>query len=105
MTDDATLQSEPLMLRVFCGSESIGTIYLGLNTLINNHKQHYTGLDDDVALSSSAPSSLSGWFPIYDTLQGVRGELNVVLKLNFVTDDNPFKESSAGMWPNERKCN
>ena len=36
-------------------------------------------------------------FPIYDTLMGIRGELNVILKLNFVTDDNPFKESSAGV--------
>lgn len=33
----------------------------------------------------------------YDTLLGVRGELNAQVKLQFFGDINPFKDSSAGV--------
>ncbi len=33
----------------------------------------------------------------YDTLLGVRGELNVQVKLQFFGDMNPFKDSSASV--------
>jgi hypothetical protein len=39
---------------------------------------------------------ISGWFPIYDTLRGIRGEINVQVKLAYFGDNNPFKDSSAG---------
>lgn len=39
----------------------------------------------------------SSWFPLYDTLRGIRGEVNVQIKLQFFGDVNPFKESSAGV--------
>jgi len=42
-------------------------------------------------------SGLAGWFPIYDTLEGIRGEVYVVVKVLFVTDENPFSEASAGV--------
>lgn len=41
---------------------------------------------------------LHGWFPLYDTLLGVRGELSLVMRLNYFGDVNPFfQESSAGV--------
>ena len=40
---------------------------------------------------------ISGWFPLYDTLRGIRGEVNVQIKLQFFGDVNPFKDSSAGV--------
>ena len=40
---------------------------------------------------------IKGWFPIYDTLRGVRGELYLSIKLQFIGDDNPFRDSSAGV--------
>ena len=32
---------------------------------------------------------IDGWFPLYDTLGGVRGELGLSIKLNFIGDKNP----------------
>ena len=40
---------------------------------------------------------LDGWFPLYDTMGGVRGELGLSIKLNFIGDVNPFRDSSAGV--------
>eukprot|EP00966_Prymnesium_polylepis_P006653 153095-Prymnesium_polylepis.1 len=42
-------------------------------------------------------SQLAGWFPLYDTLRGVQGALSVVVKMDFIGDVNPFKESGAGV--------
>ncbi len=41
--------------------------------------------------------SIEGWFPIYDTLKGIRGELHIGAKIRFIGDVNPFRESSAGI--------
>ena len=41
--------------------------------------------------------TIDGLFPIYDTLAGVRGELNLSIKLQFFGDLNPFRDSSAGV--------
>ena len=40
---------------------------------------------------------IQGWFPIYDTLLGVRCELSLVIRLHYFGDVNPFQESSAGV--------
>ena len=34
---------------------------------------------------------ITGWFPIYDINKGLRGTLNVEVKLNFIRDDNIAK--------------
>jgi len=41
--------------------------------------------------------TIDGLFPIYDTLAGVRGELSLSIKLQFIGDLNPFRDSSAGV--------
>ena len=41
--------------------------------------------------------TIEGLFPIYDTLAGVRGELSLSIKLQFIGDLNPFRDSSAGV--------
>lgn len=41
--------------------------------------------------------TIGGWFPLYDTLGGVRGELGLSIKLTFIGDENPFRDSSAGV--------
>jgi hypothetical protein len=33
----------------------------------------------------------------YDSLEGIRGEINLQIKLQFFGDMNPFKDSSAGV--------
>jgi hypothetical protein len=40
---------------------------------------------------------IHGWFPVYDTLLGVRCELSLVIRLLYFGDVNPFRESSAGV--------
>lgn len=40
---------------------------------------------------------IDGWFPLYDTLGGVRGELCLSIKLTFIGDKNPFRDSSTGV--------
>ncbi|KAL7431435.1 hypothetical protein ACHAXM_002691 [Skeletonema potamos] len=47
--------------------------------------------------SDRTPGVIDGWFPLYDTLGGVRGELELSVKLNFIGDVNPFRDSSAGV--------
>ena len=43
----------------------------------------------------SATSGLSGWFPIFDTLEGIRGEMFIVAKVQNVADENPYSDSSS----------
>lgn len=54
---------------------------------------------DNQQRNNAANSSvvIDGWFPLYDTLGGVRGELGLSVKLNFIGDKNPFRDSSAGV--------
>ena len=47
--------------------------------------------------SGSSGGVIDGWFPIYDPLEGVRGELRLSIKLNFIDNINPFRDSSAGV--------
>ncbi|KAI9103092.1 hypothetical protein DFS34DRAFT_351995 [Phlyctochytrium arcticum] len=86
VTYDADLQNEPLELKVMdydqiTYNDSIGTVMVDLNPL----------------LTWDSMAQISGWIPIFDTLRGVRGELNVQVRLQFFGDVNPFKDSSAGV--------
>ena len=40
---------------------------------------------------------LSGWLPIFDTMHGVRGEVNVQVKVELFSDLNKFRTSSCGV--------
>ena len=48
-------------------------------------------------LYSEAATVISGWFPIYDTIHGIRGEINVVVKVDLFNDSNRFRQSSCGV--------
>jgi hypothetical protein len=93
---DALLQDEPLIFKV-CDSdalsydESVGLVYIDLNPLLTQ-----TARQDDDADGGQA-GIIDGWFPLYDTLGGVRGELGLSVKLNFIGGINPFRDSSAGV--------
>jgi C2 domain len=88
-SDDTVLQDEPLIFQVRDNNadthngedEIIGRVYVDLNPL----------------LVSQDNNGINGWFPIYDTLTGVNGELLVSVKVNFIGDVNPFRDSSAGV--------
>jgi len=84
--DDTLLQDEPLELKVFdydavTADDAVGTVMIDLNPL----------------LSPDAPNQMAGWFPIYDTIRGARGELFVQVKVDFFENINPFRDSSAGV--------
>ncbi|PVU95741.1 hypothetical protein BB561_001631 [Smittium simulii] len=49
------------------------------------------------SVETDGERSISGWFPIFDTQNGIRGELQCQIKLEFFGDVNPFRESSAGI--------
>lgn len=92
VSDDSEIQTESLELRVMdfdqiSRNDPIGQVSLDLNPLISG---------SSTGSFSSAPQ-ISGWFPIYDSLKGVRGELNVTVRLEYFGDVNPFKDSSAGV--------
>lgn len=82
---DQELQDEPLQIRVmdydtYSANDAIGKVYINLNPLLLN-----TG------------RSMNGWLPIYDTLHGIRGEINVVVKVTLFADHNRFRHSSCGV--------
>jgi hypothetical protein len=101
VSNDTLLQDEPLIFKV-CDSdalsvdESIGLVYVDLNPVLSQTAFQDDNDDDEAVLDGQA-GTLGGWMPIYDTLGGVRGELEVSVKLNFIGDVNPFRDSSAGV--------
>ena len=40
---------------------------------------------------------MSGWLPVYDTMHGIRGEINIVVKVELFSDLNKFRQSSCGV--------
>ena len=96
------------------GDECLGLVYVDLNPLLTAEADRNEDGDapgtssSNIAAMSNSTSALltlagggglgiDGWFPLYDTLAGVRGELCLSVKLNFIGDVNPFRESSAGV--------
>ena len=100
VADDTLLQDEPLIFKVFDadalsnGDGSIGSVYVDLNPLL---MRSVLLSDDDSSEKNNTDHIIDGWFPIYDPLEGVRGELSLLIKLNFIGDINPFRDSSAGV--------
>ncbi|CEG46609.1 Predicted Ca2-dependent phospholipid-binding protein [Plasmopara halstedii] len=85
VADDSVLQSQPIEFKimdhdVYTTDATVGIVYVDLNCLLMR--------DGHV---------IQGWFPVYDTLLGVRCELNLVIRLQYFGDINPFHESSAGV--------
>eukprot|EP00003_Mantamonas_plastica_P031402 TRINITY_DN8149_c0_g1_i4.p2 TRINITY_DN8149_c0_g1~~TRINITY_DN8149_c0_g1_i4.p2 ORF type:complete len:255 (-),score=64.85 TRINITY_DN8149_c0_g1_i4:355-1119(-) len=83
--DDEDLQDEPIEMKVWdhdvvTQDDVIGMVYVDLNCILMGEGNQF-----------------AGWLPIYDSLKGIRGYLNIVLKLKFVQDNNPFKDLSAGV--------
>lgn len=39
----------------------------------------------------------SGYVPIYDTMNGIRGEINFICKVELFSDNNKFRQSSCGV--------
>ena len=42
-------------------------------------------------------SVMMGWIPVFDTMHGIRGEVNIIVKVELFIDFNKFKQSSCGV--------
>ena len=92
--DDCDLQEEPLQIRImdydtYSANDAIGKVYIDLNPLLLKADSHRA--------DSQKQIMLSGWLPIYDTMHGVRGEVNVQVKVELFSDLNKFRTSSCGV--------
>lgn len=104
--EDAELQDEPLQIRLmdhdtYSANDAIGKVYIDLNPLLLPAesmlvKYNWNG-ETSANRESSANSVMSGWIPVYDTMHGIRGEVNVTVKVELFTDSNRFRQSSCGV--------
>ena len=65
----------------YTAHDAIGKVYICLNSLADSGSQN----------------TLDGWFPIFDTLHGVRGEAHVIVKVEVIKDQHRFRQSSCGI--------
>uniref|UniRef100_A0A1B0GF18 C2 domain-containing protein n=1 Tax=Glossina morsitans morsitans TaxID=37546 RepID=A0A1B0GF18_GLOMM len=91
--DDAELQDEPLQIRLmdhdtYSANDAIGKVNISLNPLcleLFSQATHGKG------------TVLSGWIPVFDTMHGIRGEVNIIVKVDLFSDVNKFRQSSCGI--------
>uniref|UniRef100_UPI00358E4398 C2 domain-containing protein 5 isoform X2 n=1 Tax=Myxine glutinosa TaxID=7769 RepID=UPI00358E4398 len=84
--DDEELQDEPLQITVldhdtYSANDAIGRVYIDIDPLLTNEAAHV----------------ISGWFLIFDTIHGIRGEINITIKVDLFNDLNRFRQSSCGV--------
>lgn len=58
----------------------MGSVFIDLNCLLNNNDTN---------------PQISGWFPIFDTFRGFRGDIKIKVRLEFFRDANAFAPSST----------
>ncbi|EFN71921.1 Uncharacterized protein KIAA0528-like protein [Camponotus floridanus] len=105
--DDAELQDEPLQIRLmdhdtYSANDAIGKVYVNLNPLLLPGmlppvKNIWT-LEATMNTSAGSQGSvMTGWIPVYDTMHGIRGEVNIIIKVELFSDFNKFRQSSCGV--------
>lgn len=91
--DDAELQDEPLQIRLmdhdtYSANDAIGKVNISLNPLC---------LETASQSTQGKGAVLSGWIPVFDTMHGIRGEVNIIVKVDLFSDVNKFRQSSCGI--------
>ncbi|XP_018309630.1 uncharacterized protein [Mycetomoellerius zeteki] len=105
--DDAELQDEPLQIRLmdhdtYSANDAIGKVYINLNPLLlpgvlPSVKNIWTLEAAINTTAGSQGSVMTGWIPVYDTMHGIRGEVNIIIKVELFSDFNKFRQSSCGV--------
>lgn len=103
--DDSELQDEPLQIRLmdhdtYSANDAIGKVYLNLNPLLLPAASHLTNWTGDSRTRDNVSSNttmMSGWLPVYDTMHGIRGEVDISVKVEHFSDFNKFRQSSCGI--------
>lgn len=101
--DDLELQDEPLQIRImdydtYSANDAIGKVYIDLNPLLLPQPATRAGnTGDHVGPGPGGGNVMSGWLPIYDTMNGIRGEVQIIVKVELFSDLNKFRQSSCGV--------
>lgn len=108
--DDAELQDEPLQIRLmdhdtYTANDAIGKVSISLNPLLlpSSSLIGVGGgvggglLGGQTTIVSEKGAVMAGWIPVFDTMHGIRGEVNVVVKVDLFSDVNKFRQSSCGV--------
>ena len=91
---------------VYSANDAIGKVYLDLNPLLLTSGSVDTCLRSDTSETSllantlntaGGGSSFAGWVPVFDTMHGIRGEVNLIVKVELFSDTNKFRQSSCGV--------
>lgn len=83
---EESLQEESLQVRVldhdtYSAHDAIGRVYFDLTPLLQTeHKRN-----------------LSGWFPLYDTMHGIRGEIRLAVRVDLFSEVCRHRFSSLGV--------
>eukprot|EP00731_Ephydatia_muelleri_P006978 Em0003g1226a len=82
--NDEVFQDEPLQIKlmdydVYSAHDAIGRVYISLSNMV----------------VEGSPTHIQGWFPIFDTLHGVRGEVNVRVQVDLIVDQYHLSQSSC----------
>lgn len=99
--DDSELQDEPLQIRLmdhdtYSANDAIGKVYLDLNPLLlpaSPAPVKSSWNSENTTTSSTGlkgGSVMSGWIPVFDTMHGIRGEVNIIVKVELFSDFNKF---------------
>lgn len=85
----------------YSANDAIGKVYIDLNPLLLPAanfllKYNWNG-ETSSSRESSTNSVMSGWVPVYDTMHGIRGEVNITVKVELFSDSNKFRQSSCGV--------
>lgn len=90
------MQDEPLQVRImdydtYSANDAIGKVCINLNPLLLSNA-------DKAPISHTGKGAvMSGWLPVFDTMQGIRGEVNLIVKVDLFSDVNKFRQSSCGV--------
>ncbi|XP_058806440.1 C2 domain-containing protein 5 isoform X2 [Phymastichus coffea] len=106
--EDAELQDEPLQIRLmdhdtYSANDAIGKVYINLNPLllpgVPPPVKNIWTLEASINSTTGAQGGLimTGWLPVYDTMHGIRGEVNIIVKVELFLDFNKFRQSSCGV--------
>ncbi|EUT93095.1 hypothetical protein PFAG_00223 [Plasmodium falciparum Santa Lucia] len=79
IADDSELQTNPLKI-IIDDAENINNGYIQIDL-------SFFYFHDNL--------KLEGWFPLYDSLAGLKGELYCIIKWEFFEEKNPYNENSS----------
>nr|CDS15592.1 C2 calcium dependent membrane targeting [Echinococcus granulosus] len=84
--NEEALLEEALQVRVldhdtYSAHDAIGRVYVDLTPLLQTEQKR----------------TLNGWFPLYDTMHGIRGEINLAVRVDLFSDACRQRFSSLGV--------